>query len=206
MKPREQKLVIGGTIFGLLIGLLVGVFIDSIYPGTAVDNDNEESAAQDNKNLAYYLVDLDTAQTWLSEWADKAYADSADKPDVAAYIQAISLIADETQDFRKVTTDAGDQMQEVLIWTQAALAGIETADNPDTLSEKLPKDSAIIACLALDADPWTIDPNYISGVKLYLVVPEAENKNVPKDWTSTQPKNEFDIGWTPLRCNPDDNK
>jgi hypothetical protein len=204
MKTEQQRLIVG-LIIGLIIGLIVGVFVDQVYPGTAVDDNKEKDAATDVKTLQYYLVTLPDVETWLSAWLDTAYPAEAEKPDLSAYMQAISQVAAEDRNYLKSVEDTGNQMQDVLLWSHAALLGLNSIDPGSPVADQLPKDRTITACLALDADPWTIDPNYVAGVKLYLVVPVGEEKNVPKDWTPVTPKNEFDIGWTPLLCDPDPN-
>lgn len=203
MKPREQRLIAGSLVVGLVLGVVAGIAAGEVLPGTALEDENRNTTNVESEEVRYFLVDMETASTWLSGWVDTAYADAAARPDVADHVATINLIANEEENSFKTAADSEDQLRDFLAWSQAALNGVEQVDESTELIEQLPKDRKITTCLALDADPWSTDPSYIAGVKLYVVVPEGEDKNLPKEWTASQPKNEFDIGWTPLLCDPD---
>lgn len=201
MRPHVQRYVISALLIGLVVGLVVGIVINEVLPGASVDENANSNDARADENK-YYLIDLETAETWLTEYVDTAYAEASEKPNVSEHFNAINQIANADENFIKTTEGTGEQLHDVLGWSQAALNGITTLNESQALTEQLPKDRKITTCLALNADPWNTDPNFVAGVELYVVVPEGEDKNLPKDWTEVPPKNEFDIGWTPLLCDP----
>lgn len=200
MKPRERNIATGGLIVGLLIGLLVGAIGGGNIFGTAGGDEKEDDNKSDDKAASYYLLSLDETEAWLMEtYGEKGL----DEDMLTTTIEGVRAIEQTDDDFRKIAVDNEQMMEDLLTWSQAALNGVEEikADEEIVLS----KDLAITACLALDDDPWTTDPEYARGVKLYVEVPEGEDKSIPKEWEKVEPKSDTNLFWIPLQCNPDPN-
>lgn len=200
MKPRERNIATGGLIVGLLIGLLVGAIGGGNIFGTAGGDEKEDDNKSDDKTASYYLLSLDETEAWLMEtYGEKGL----DEDMLTTTIEGVRAIEQTDDDFRKIAVDNEQMMEDLLTWSQAALNGVEEikADEEIVLS----KDLAITACLALDDDPWTTDPEYARGVKLYVEVPEGEDKSIPKEWEKVEPKSDTNLFWIPLQCNPDPN-
>lgn len=201
MKPRERNMATGGLIVGLLIGLLVGAIGGGNIFGTAAkDNDKNNAAKSDDKDVEYYLLSLDETEAWLLEtYGEKGI----DTEQLQTTIEGVRAIEETDTDFRKIAFDNEQMMEDVLVWSQAALNGVTDIKEDEEI--QLPKDRAITACLALDDDPWSTDPEYARGVKLYLEVPIADNKFIPKDWKPVERKSDTNLFWIPLQCDPDPN-
>lgn len=201
MKPRERNMAVGGLIVGLLIGVLVGALGGGSLFGTAGGDDKETTNKSDDKNEVYYLLTLDQTEQWLMDTLGEK---GLDEEMLQTTIAGVRAIEETDDDFRKVAVDNEAMMEDVLVWSQAALNGAEEIKDGEEFEIK---DPLTTACLALDDDPWSIDPEYITGVKLYLQIPADEaEKMVPKEWGDpVEPKSDTNLFWIPLQCNPDPN-
>lgn len=194
MKPRLNNREIGFLVSGLLVGLLIGMTIigtmddlrDSLF-GTA--------STKPNKDVAFYLVDLTTAQDWLLE----------KNPDNTANNEQIKEAADvltklpEGFEFRAAFVKAKDdgyvdaQLQQMY----AALVGVEDV-------EKLKVDSSneTSVCLGLDDDPYGEQAVYF-----YLTIPTSQVKklNIPDaaEWKQLDKPQENTLYWELLACYPE---
>lgn len=194
---QRNTLIIG--IVTLVVGMFIGAAIGEDFPivGTAADSDEENVAA--TASDLYYLVELEDAQTWLED----TYPDIAEN--LTTNFENVVGIINSEEAFARVAETNEEDLQSVLRHTQAALVGVEDINEESDLSDEggvLPRDLEIVACLAVDEDPFAgTDP----AVKLYLVVPDTEDntKNIPSDWEPVQPKSGTDMFWTPLLCIPD---
>ncbi len=201
MKLRERNIAIGALVAGLLVGLIVGIVVNrngDIY-GTASGDEKEQNEAREAE-ATYYLVDLDVASEWLAE----QYPDSEET--LVELTETLSMIGATGESIGRQTAESEEQLDMMLAYTQSAL--LEEEEIIDD-RESLPEDRDVTACIALDDDPWTDDPESESDVRVYLRVPDGSKVEeiIPKteEWRElSEPKSEFDYGWMVLRCDPEE--
>jgi len=204
MSQSNQRLI-GISLVALIIGVVIGLFVDSVFPGTAGDNDENSNSAATDEQMLFYEVALEDATTWLAT----TYP-SIEEDVVLTSENLLALNQDPLADPRKVAVNELDVDTLAFVsWTQAALAGItdENIVGRDGIASgelELDEDLAITACLGVNDDPFVVTAaTEESGIVLYLEVPVGEEKNVPKDWETTEQKSPTDLYWIAVRCYPE---
>ncbi|MBN1563904.1 MAG: hypothetical protein JXA10_08695 [Anaerolineae bacterium] len=176
MKRRELSYLVSGLIVGVILGVLLQ---EAVLGGTA---------GSKAKATNYYVVELDTTESWLV----KAYPSAGEKVQTA--LRAISpsnSIIPSGAEFVDVADDAAFLMQQ----TYGALLGVE-----DTTDLKISSKSETSLCLTLDEDPYEG-----STVYLYLSVPadEAKGMDIPEEWQKLDKPKTNELYWQILACFPE---
>ncbi len=202
MSQSNQRLI-GASLVALILGVFIGMFVDSVFPGTAGDNDDNAGTNVEDASTLYYEVAIEDASDWLATTYPSI------QTDVETVEQNLLLLNENPLvDPRQVArTELDAETNAILIWTQAALDGLPAdrivgLDGAATEIE-LSKDPLITACLGVNDDPFAITAaTEESGIVIYLEVPVGEEKNVPKDWEAIEQKSPTDIFWIPVLCSP----
>jgi hypothetical protein len=183
MKRRETIFLISGLVIGLLCGMIL----------VGSNDDLRESlfgAAGTDKavDVEYYLVDLEAAQTWLTD----EYSQNSEQ--IKTSFDALVMLPVSVMpnaDFKMIEPD----IEYILPQAYAALVGEKDADK----IEVKPNDNTS-ACLGLDDDPYEGTTLYF-----YLTIPTEKAKSMAfiKDWEKLKdPKNNV-LYWKLLACFPE---
>jgi hypothetical protein len=205
MTKQMQGTLIVSVLISLFVGMVIGAALGEDFPlvGTAGDEPQEQLNAPDD-GITYYQVTIEDAGRWLSETYPALETDIRTAvEEVAAVNTNLTQPLDQAFD-----TDAEMHADAVLNWGQAALIGWDEEDVlglDNAMQMELPKDRDVTMCVGVDDDPFpTTDISDNSGVYVYMVVPEADGKNIPRDWEETEEKSATDLFWVSLLCDPGD--
>lgn len=204
MTQQTQITLALSVVISLVLGMFIGAAIGEDFPlvGTAGTDDSNETSNAVGDGMAYYQISVEQVSAWLIE----TYPDL--ETDVDTALDNVAAInADPTAPISaKFTDDAAVYTDAMLNWSQAAALGMEedsVAGLDDMAQMELPKDRAITMCLGIDDDPFsTAVVSNESGVFIYMVVPEDDNKDIPKEWEQTVEKSATDLFWISLQCDP----
>lgn len=162
MKLTPREIII--TVAGLILGLVVGVLLEA-------EADLFGTAGGDKKSsdFAYYLIELDQAEEWLTE----TYPDS--KEQFQASISVLEELPGLWSTMPSVDTLEED-INAILPPTYAALKGV---DEEDVADYKGDPEYELATCLGVDDNPYDGAVMY-----LYLTVPEddVDSLEIPKEW------------------------
>lgn len=199
----SNKRLIGASVAALFVGIILGMLVGQVFPGTAVNDDDDEGNAVE-ETVLYYEETIATVSVWLQG----TYADIS--PDVETTEQALWQLNETlTTDPREVGETIETDTDFFLLWTQAALEGMP-ADRvvgrdgaPSDI--EVSKTPAITACVGVNDDPFgdTSEDERPDNIVVYLEVPVGEEKNIPADWEPIEPRSATDIFWIVVDCNPD---
>jgi hypothetical protein len=187
MKRREMNFLVVGLIIGLFLGMvLIGSSDDlreSLF-GTAGGNKKAD--------VEYYLVPLESAQTWLAEEYPEQSEQLKASFDVLAKLPVGAM---PNADFNTGFVGAKSDVDYLLPRTYAALIGAKDAENVEAKN-----DDPTAACLGLDDDPYAGTTLY-----LYLTIPadQAEKMDIADDWQKLDDAKTNALYWKLLACFPE---
>jgi hypothetical protein len=183
MKRREMLILVAGFAVGLLLGMtVIGTSSDlrtSLF-GTA--------GSTTEKDSEYYLIDLETAQNWLTD----RYPESSDK------LQASVTVLTKLPAAVNFPVDFKAAEKDIKVVLPQAYAALTNAKDPENL--QVNPDSQLSACLGLDDNPYQG-----SALYLYLTVPKDQVKklDIPKDWQKLKNPKLNILYWKLLACYPE---
>jgi len=193
MKRREITLLVVGFLVGLLLGMVsVGSSKDlrTALFGTAADDDSDSDLARP-KDITYYLVDLPTAQEWLTEKYPEA-----DTEELDTVVNEIGKLS-TSSDFREDYKNAEVYVETMLPQMHGALTGAENLDELESTAN-----SSVSVCLGLNDDPYSMTGPMLY---LYLAVPTSDLKKagIPASWEKLDGPKTNDLYWQLLACYPE---
>jgi hypothetical protein len=183
MKRREMLFLVSGLVLGLVFGMILIGSDDSLREsifGTA--------GSVRKADVAYYLVNLDDAQSWLlAEYPQNS-------EELKAAFEKLGLIpvsAVPNADFKA----ADEDIAYLLPQAYAVLSGQKDA-------EKIKPQSSdqTSVCLGLDDDPYAGSTLY-----LYLAISpdKAKKMDFTEDWEKLKDPKTNELYWKLLACYPE---
>jgi hypothetical protein len=163
------------ALVGLLVGLLIGIGggIAGLWGTSSTDNGKND--AMEIEPSRFYLVDFQTAQTWLeAQNSSQTEALRADLEAVSALQQATNLAV-----YLKDNQESIDKVLALLY--QALTTG--RVNNPQ----------AVMACIGVDNDPFSPTG---PGLYVYVEVPASATPSVPSNWQALQGPKEDNMLWS----------
>ena len=179
MKSRTYTFLVGGLIVGLVLGAVLGATNDGLKQLLGA------SLGADDAN--YYLVDIDTAATWLVE-------QQGDTDEISAATDSVVSLMDSSN-LREALIAAESDIGTVLATTWSAVSGADSSDPVPSLD-----DASTSACLGLDDNPFSADG---PGLFVYMKLPVELTDNVPDDWQQIEQPKSNDLYWQLLACYPE---
>jgi hypothetical protein len=198
MRPR--------TFIVPAVALLIGIVIGGLLVGSSADLRNTlfgSAGITAPAAPAYFLVDTESAQSWLAA----TYPEEADAI-VSAFENAAALVT--TADFAATVREVQPDIDRIVRDSFAALTGIDPGVNalatpfptldPALLPEPLLRstvDGPVSSCLGLDENPYNLDG---FALYLYLQVPSTQTQFLPETWEALDEPLDDDLFWQRLGC------
>jgi hypothetical protein len=194
MRTRDLLFGIGGTLLGAVLVLILSSAGVLPLSGTA--------GITPASPPAYFLVEMDDAQEWLSATFP------AEVEQLTAAFASVDALR-TTQTFADSVRGAQNDISYLTARSFTALTGLPAQQSPN-LSEPLPvldplpvgllpslSDGDVSSCLGIDENPYNLD-----GYTLYLNVelPQSQVASVPESWLSLDAPIQNDLFWQLLDC------
>lgn len=202
MKSREIAFLVGGLVTGLVVSfiLLSSPELRLSLFGTA--------GLVPGSTPAYYLVDMDTTEQWLTELYP------TEDEIIATAMERLNTLT-TTETFSETIRETQPDMDYILARSYAALTGVDPtferalpnmpavelpeiaqADRPSPLFTST-SDGDFSACLGIDENPYNVN-----GYALYMYyqIPSSQAANMPSSWTALELPKDDDLYWQRLAC------
>jgi|GEM_PF-3113331 len=179
MKRKEIQYLMGGIVIGAIIGMLLILLLEETNnQGTVADPNTNETSNIEFVPQAFYLVEYEQAQAWLTSiLADDPATLEANWELIAGLIDA--------EDISSYWPDANESIELILATIRKQLIAGQNVSAQ--------QNAALSTCIGIDQSPYNITG---PGVYVYIEVPTDLVETIPEDWEALDTPKENNLLWT----------